>query len=218
MITNDTRLAWALARDDGMRSQHGVIVDKLEVGCDVQVGARGGVGAGVNADYAKVASCIADLPKHVQAAGDAMNCRGVLSYSSYQRAASFAALAAAQMAGQQIKGFPQWSPERQRLLYWLALAAVERSWVRLHGVSEKVDHQGRQEGRTLDEPWKVGKWLRGKHGQSLPLKNWGRDWAAVWDMLKDAVSEMDAAATDAVDDCIHHERKAQKRCKSSLAG
>lgn len=218
MITSDARLAWALARDDGMRSQHGVIVDKLEIGCDVQVGVRGSVGAGVNADYARVAACIAGLPRHVQAAGDAMNCRGVLSDSSYKRASSFAALAASQMVGQQLKGFPQWSQERQRMLYWVALAAVERVWVQLHGVPEKVDHQGRQEGRTLDEPWKVGKWLRGRHHQSLDLKNWGKQWAAVWDMLQDAITEMDAAASDAVDDCIHAERKAQKARRYSLQG
>lgn len=218
MITNDTRLAWALARDNGLRSQHGVIVDKLEVGCDVQVGVRGGVGAGVNADYARVASRIAALPEPAQAAGDAMNCRGVLSDDSYTRAASIAALSAAQMVRRQLAGFPQWSPERQQMLYWVALAAVERVWVLLHGVHEKIDHQGRQEGRTLDEPWKVGKWLRGKHNQSLDLKNWGKQWAGVWAMLQDAIHELDAVGIDAVDDCIRDERKVIKNRELRLQG
>ncbi len=218
MSTKDTRLAWALARDDGMRSQHGVIVDKLEIGCDVQVGAKGGIGAGVNADYARVASCIASLPEPVRAAGDAMNCRGVLSDTSYQKAATLTALSAAQMVGRQLKGFPQWSPERQRLLYWVALAALERAWVRLHGISEKIDHQGRQEGRTLDEPWKVGKWLRGKHGQRLDLKNWGKQWAGVWDMLLDAIDELDISGMESVDSCMRHRKKLDDSHKFALQG
>lgn len=218
MITNDTRLAWALARDDGMRSQHGVIVDKLEVGCDVQVGIRGSVGAGVHAEYAKVARCIDDMPAPIQAVGDALNCRGVLSDTSYRKASSVAALSAAQMVGRQLKGFPQWSPERQRLLYWVALAALERVWVKLHAIPEKTDHKGREEGRTLDEPWKVGKWLRGKHEQSLPLKNWGRDWAGVWVLLQDAIYDLDNSGMDLLDSCIQEKRSLDKSKKKALQG
>lgn len=218
MITNDTRLAWALARDDGMRSQHGVIVDKLEVGCDVQVGVRGSVGAGIHAEYARIARCIADMPMPVQAVGDALNCRGVLGDASYRKAASLAALSAAQLAGKQLAGYPQWAPERQRLLYWVALAALERVWVKLHAIPEKIDHQGRQEGRTLDEPWKVGKWLRGKHGQSLPLKNWGRDWAGVWALLQDALYELDNSGVSSLDSCIYEQRKLHKAKKYALQG
>ncbi len=218
MITNDSRMAWALARDDGMRSQHAIIVDRLEVGCEVQVGAKGGVGAGVNADYASVASFIASLPIAVQSTGDAMNCRGVLNDASYRKASSLAALSAAQTVSRKLSGFPQWSPERQRLLYWVALAALERVWVTLHGIPEKTDYKGRDEGRTLDQPWKVGKWLRGKHGQSIDLKNWGKQWAGVWALLQDAIYELDISGVESVDSCIHDERRLQKEPKYSLQG
>ncbi len=214
MITRDTRLAWALARDDGMRSQHGVIVDKLEVGTDVQVGVRGGIGAAVNADYSQVASCIANMPAPLQSVGDALNCRGVLSDRAYKQAASVAALSASQVVASKLNGFKQWSPERQRLLYWVALAALERVWVKLYAIPEKIDYKGREEGRTLDEPWKVGKWLRGKHGQTLLLKNWGKQWAGVWVLLQDAIYEMDASAIDLLDECIY-EQKARLRIKSA---
>ncbi|MBF57726.1 MAG: hypothetical protein CME80_08410 [Halomonas sp.] len=218
MITRDTRLAWALARDDGMRSQHGVIVDKLEVGTDIQVGVRGGVGAGVNADYSQVASCIAGMAAPLQSVGDALNCRGVLSDKAYKQAASVAALSAAQVVGRKLSGFNQWSPERQRLLYWVALAALERVWVKLYAIPEKLDYKGREEGRTLDEPWKVGKWLRGKHGQTLPLKNWGKQWAGVWVLLQDAIYDMDAAGIDLLDECIHKQKARNKGRRAVLQG
>lgn len=216
MITRDTRLAWALARDDGMRSQHGVIVDKLEIGADIQVGVRGGVGAGVNAEYSQVASCIASMEPSLQSVGDALNCRGVLSDKAYRQAVSVAALSAAQEVGRKLSGFNQWSPERQRLLYWVALAALERVWVKLYAIPEKMDYKGREEGRTLDEPWKVGKWLRGKHGQKLALKNWGRDWAGVWALLQDVIYELDAESSDLLDECIGKQK--MREGKSVLQG
>ena len=210
MVTNDARLAWAIARDDGMRSQHEVIVSRLETGCEVQVGAKGGIGAGTNVEYAKAHRCIESMPLPIQSTGDAINCRGVLSDRSYRKAASMAALSAAQVAASRMPGYQQWKPERQRMLYWLALAAVERVWVVLHAYPEKTDHKGREEGRTLDEPWKVGKWLRGKHSQKLDLKNWGKQWAGPWAVLQDAIYELDISGVDLLDSCISDQRKLDK--------
>lgn len=198
MITKDTRMAWALARDDGMRSQHEIIVARLETGCEVQVGAKGGVGAGTHADYARVQTCIESLPDPVKHVGDYMNCRGVLGERSMRRVASLAALSVAQIAASRLPGFKQWSAERQQKLYWVALAALERQWVVLHGVEEKTDHKGREEGMTLDEPWKIGKWLRGKHGQSLDLKNWGKQWVQPWGRLQEVIKELDFSGVDSI--------------------
>jgi len=195
-ITKDTRLAWAIARDDGMRSQHEIIVARLETGCEVQVGNKGGIGAGVNADYAHVLTCIESLPAPERHVGDALNCRGVLSGSSMRKASSLAALAIAQIAVKRLPGYARWSAERQQKLYWVALAALERQWVVLHDIAEKTDHKGREEGCTLDEPWKIGKWLRGRHNQSLDLKNWGKQWAKAWEVLQTVIQELDFSGMD----------------------
>lgn len=206
-ITSDTRLAWALARDNGMRSQHDAIREKLEMGCDVQFGIRGGIGAGVWADYARVHACIAALPVPVQSVGDALNCRGVLSDTGLKKAQSLASLSIAQIAIGRLPGYGQWSPERQRLMYWVAQAALERVWVKLYAYPEKLDYKGREEGRTLDEPWKVAKWLRGKHGQKLDLKNWGKQWEGPWHLLQDVIYELDDSGIEAVDFCIGNQKK-----------
>lgn len=201
-ITKDTRMAWALARDDGMRSQHEIIVARLETGCEVQVGAKGGVGAGALADYAAIHRCIESMPDPVKHVGDLINCRGVLSDGSERRITSLAGLAVAQIAASRLPGYRQWSAERQRMLYWVALAALERYWVKLYAIPEKLDHKQREEGRTLDEPWKIGKWLRGKHKQSLDLKNWGRDWSKAWELLDEAIAELDFSGMESLDLCI----------------
>ncbi|MBR9878666.1 MAG: hypothetical protein GYB17_04030 [Gammaproteobacteria bacterium] len=198
-ITKDTRMAWALARDDGMRSQHEIIVARLEQGCDINPGAKGGVGAGLLADYARVHSCIESLPLPQRHVGDALNCRGVLSDASYKNATIQAALAVSQIAAQRMPGFRRWAPARQRMLYWVALAAIERQWVLMSGIQEKVDFKGREEGRTLNEPWKIGKWIRGKHGQSLDLKNWGKQWSGPWDLLQEVIRELDFSGMESLE-------------------
>ncbi|MGQ7247580.1 hypothetical protein ACUN9Y_09595 [Halomonas sp. V046] len=191
IITKDTRMAWALARDDGMRSQHEIIVARLEQGCDINPGAKGGAGAGLLADYARVHSCIEAMSAPERHVGDALNCRGVLSDGSHKKATIQAALAVSQLAAQRMPGFHRWSPARQQMLYWVALAAIERQWVLLYDIPEKTDFKGREEGRTLSEPWKIGKWIRGKHGQSLDLKNWGKQWSDAWVLLQEVIQELD---------------------------
>ncbi|WP_252108822.1 MULTISPECIES: hypothetical protein [unclassified Halomonas] len=210
MITNDARLAWVLARDDGLRSQDVISVEMAELGVMVDCSAKGGVGAGANADYSAVHAAIQamDLPR--QAVGDALNCRGVLSSRALAQANTMAALAVSQTAAQRLPGFSRWSGDRQRMLYWVALAAVERCWVMLHDVPERMDAKARPEGRTLDEPWKIGKWLRGMHGQTLDLKRWAEQWGKAWQLLQDVVRELDDAGQVEVEELLGVRRRLQR--------
>ncbi|MBZ5486926.1 hypothetical protein HW452_05240 [Halomonas aquamarina] len=210
MITNDARLAWVMARDDGLRSQGVISIEMAELGCMVDCSAKGGVGAGMNADYAAVHAAIQamDLPR--QAVGDALNCRGVLNARALAQANTMAALAVSQIAAQRLPGFSKWSSDRQRMLYWVALAAVERCWVVLHDVPERMDAKARPEGRTLDEPWKIGKWLRGMHGKALDLKNWAPQWSKAWELLQIIVNELDDGGQVEVEEILGIKRRLQK--------
>lgn len=210
MITNDARLAWVLARDDGLRSQGAVSMDMAELGCRVDYSIKGGVGAGSNAEYAAVNTAIErmDIPR--QSVGDFLNCRGALNDASMRKTATMAALSVSQIAANRLPGFAKWSPARQRMLYWVALAAIERVWVRLHQVPEKMDYKGREEGRTLDQPWKIGKWLAHKHSQQLDLKHWGEQWAKTWQLLQDVAYELDDAGQIEIEALLGVKRRVQK--------
>lgn len=210
MITNDARLAWALARDDGLRSQGAVSMDMVELGCRVDCAVKGGVGAGSNAEYAAVHSAIEAMDVPRQSVGDFLNCRGVLNDASMGKAATMAALSVSQIAVKRLPGFSKWAPVRQQMLYWAALAAIERVWVQLHGVKEKTDHKGRTDGRTLDEPWKINKWLRGKHGQSVDVKRWGEQWSGPWQLLQDIALELDDAGQSEIEELLRARRKMLK--------
>lgn len=210
MITNDARLAWVLARDDGLRSQGAISMEMAELGCRVDCSVKGGVGAGSNVEYAAVNTAIErmDIPR--KSVGDFLNCRGSLNDASMRKTATLAALSVSQMAAKRLPGFSKWSPARQQMLYWVALAAIERVWVRLYCVPEKIDHSGREEGRTLDEPWKIGKWLRGKHSQTLDLKRWGEQWSKAWQVLQDVAYELDDAGQIEIEQLIGVKRRLQK--------
>ena len=210
MITNDARVAWVLARDDGLRSQGAVSMDMAELGVMVDCSAKGGIGSGSNAEYAAVHCAIQAMDVPRQSVGDFLNCRGTLSTSSMQKATTMAALSVSQIAAKRLPGFPKWSPARQRMLYWVALAAMERCWVILHDVPEKLDGKGRAEGFTLDEPWKIGKWLRGKHGQALDLKHWGEQWAKPWQLLQNVAFELDDAGQIEIEALLGIQRRMQK--------
>ncbi|RUR48815.1 hypothetical protein [Vreelandella populi] len=210
MITNDARLAWVLARDDGLRSQGVISMEMAELGCRVDCSAKGGVGAGSNVEYAAINTAIErmDLPR--QSVGDFLNCRGALNDASMRKTATMAALSVSQLTARRLPGFAKWSPARQQMLYWVALAAIERVWVCLHDVPERIDHKGREEGRTLDEPWKIGKWLRGKHNQPLDLKRWGEQWSKAWQLLQDVAYELDDAGQIEIEELIGMKRRLQK--------
>ena len=210
MIANDARLAWVLARDDGLRSQGAVSMDMAELGCRVDCSIKGGVGAGSNAEYAAVNTAIERMALPQQSVGDFLNCRGALNDASMRKASTIAALSVSQIAARRMSGFSKWSPARQQMLYWVALAAIERVWVSLHDVPEKIDYKGREEGRTLDAPWKVGKWLRGKHGQPLDLKHWGEQWAKPWQLLQDVTYELDDAGQIEIEALLGIKRRLQK--------
>lgn len=210
-ICSDARLAWVLARDDGLRSQGVIsIMEMAELGCRVDCSVKGGVGAGSNVEYAAINTAIErmDLPR--QSVGDFLNCRGALNDASMKKAATTAALSVSQLAARRLPGFAKWSPARQQMLYWVALAAIERVWVRLYCVPEKIDHSGREEGRTLDEPWKIGKWLRVKHDQSLGLKRWGEQWSKAWQVLQDVAYELDDAGQIEIEQLLGVKRRLQK--------
>lgn len=210
MITNDARQAWALARDDGLRSQSEVTREQQELGCTVDTSVRGGQGAAVGAEYARVLHCIEALPIPARAVGDALNARGVINAQALEQAQSLGALSVAQMVGRRMPGYPRWRPEKQRMLYYVALAAMERAWVELYSIPEALDSKGNPEGRTLDKPWKVQKYIRGKLGQPIKAEHWNREWGDVWKMLLAAIYEQDASGQEAVEQCVGELREWQK--------
>ncbi|MDT8894200.1 hypothetical protein RSO41_05990 [Halomonas sp. I1] len=210
MVTNDPRQAWALARDDGLRSQSEVTREQQELGVMVDTSVRGGQGAAVGVEYGRVLHCIEALPIPAKAVGDALNARGVLNARALEQAQSLGALSAAQMVGRRMPGYPRWKPEKQRMLYYVALAAMERAWVELHAIPEALDSKGNPEGRALDRPWKVQKHIRARLGQPIEAKNWGQNWGDVWKMLLDAIYEQDAAGQDVIERCVADMREWQK--------
>lgn len=208
MITNDPRLAWHLACDDGQRSQHEVFLQKMSEGCEVQVGNKRIEPS--NGEYAPVARCIDDLPEPTRWVGHYMNRQGGMSERTALKVETMAALAAAQLAAERLPGFKQWANERQQMFYYVARAALRNVWVRLHGQQGIKDAYCRDEGVELAAPWQVNKFLRQRFNMTLEMNRWPSKWAGPWKVLQDVISELDDEGQDRVMDCVKFIRKSEK--------
>ena len=207
MITNDPRLAWQLAFDDGKRSQLEVIIGRLETGCDVQTGCKRNEPASRTADYRHVVNCIDALAPPVQWVGHYMNRQGAMSERTASKIETMAALSVAQLAQRSLPGFPQWSEERQQLLYYVAMAALRRTWILNFDQPEVTDSKGRSMGARLDKQAFVSRYVEWRAGRKVDKTHWAREWSKAWDILLHIVDFLDAEGVDAVSSAIGAKQK-----------
>lgn len=198
MITNDPRLAWQLAYDDGQRSQFEVIVGRLETGCEPQTGCKRIEPASRTVDYRHVMSCVEGLAPAVQWVGHYMNRQGAMSERTSTKVETMAALSVAQLAQRSLPGFSQWSEERQQLLFYVAMAALRRAWILNFDQPEVTDSKGRSMGARLDKQAFVSRYVEWRSRRKLDKKNWAREWGDAWDLLLRIIDCLDADAFDAV--------------------
>ncbi|WP_414499413.1 hypothetical protein [Zymobacter sp. IVIA_12111.31 C1] len=202
MITRDPRLAWQLAFDDGQRSQLEVIIGRLETGCDVQTGCKRNEPASRTADYRHVVNCIDSLAPPVQWVGHYMNRQGAMSERTASKVETMAALSVAQLAQRSLPGFSQWSEERQQLLYYVAMAALRRTWILNFDQPEVTDSKGRSMGARLDKQAFVSRYVEWRAGRKLNKKNWAREWSGVWELLLRIVDMLDEEGFNAVSESL----------------
>ena len=202
MITRDPRLAWQLAFDDGQRSQLEVIIGRLETGCDVQTGCKRNEPASRTADYRHVVNCIDALAPPIQWVGHYMNRQGAMSERTAAKVETMAALSVAQLAKRSLPGFSQWSEERQQLLYYVAMAALRRTWILNFDQPEVTDSKGRSMGARLDKQAFVSRYVEWRAGRKLNKKNWAREWAGVWELLLRIVDILDEKGFNAVSESL----------------
>lgn len=208
MITNDPRLAWHLATDDGQRSQHEVFLQRMSEGCEVQVGNKRVEPS--NGEYAPIASCIDALSEPTRWVGHYMNRQGGMSERTAKQVETMAALAVAQIAAERLSGFSQWKPERQQMFYYVARAALRRVWVKMNDQKGIKDTYCRDEGVEMDAPWQVNKYLRKRFNMTLEMNRWPTKWAGPWKTLQDVVYELDDEGQDKVMEHLSFMRKSER--------
>lgn len=208
MITNDPRLAWHLATDDGQRSQHEVFLQRMSEGCEVQVGNKRVEPS--NGEYAPIASCIDALPEPTRWVGHYMNRQGGMSERTAKQVETMAALSVGQVAIERLPGYRQWAPARQQMLYYVANAALRRVWVRMNNQEHLKDAYCRDEGVKIDTPCQVNKFLRKRYNVTLEMNRWPSKWAGPWQVLQDVVYELDDEGQDKVMEYLAFMRKSER--------